>query len=169
MIKQSERTKPLYFPYAPNHVGEAQNYGSIVAHPERADDIPEAQGFPELAEFLREMNSHASPYMTLGCGWWPESNPPIGYVEFSFRSPGIANDTEFICHLDDAFLEWLEGRIQGTAQPVRQALHWEFDQFSYFGTEPRNKLCCHMAVANQQAAGQILDLLREFLMSEGQP
>lgn len=57
----------LPIPFFRETDGESHPYVDLRENPEKIEDIPEAQNFPELQQFFRLVNGPTSFFRTLGC------------------------------------------------------------------------------------------------------
>lgn len=155
------------FPYRSDFTDGRTNNGGIdlTREPHRVSEISEAANFPELFKFIREMNAQESPFMTLGCDAGEVEGIFAGYIEFSFKDECLANNMEFILSLDDKFYEWCFRQSPEMAAAVRSALAWEYSTFSYHGISVRKKVGFFFRAIHQQAAGQLLDCIRYYLLN----
>lgn len=155
------------FPYRSDFADGRTNNGGIdlTREPHRISEISEANNFPELFKFIREMNTQESPFITLGCEASEDDGIFVGYIEFSFKDERIANDIDFISNLDKNFYEWCSHQSPEMAMAIRAALAWEYSTLLYHGTAERKKIGLFFHAAHQQAAGQLIDYIRHYLIN----
>lgn len=87
-MKETQYKDDYYnFPYQKDlSEGRTNNGGfDLINEPWRIDEITEAENFPELYKFLKDLNRPTSSFITLGCGAYCSQNCFVGYVEISFR------------------------------------------------------------------------------------
>jgi hypothetical protein len=81
-------------------------YFDLKRQPELLNDLPEAKSFPELAAFLRALNSAASPLETAKCDAWATTEMSVedeifgastkfgSYVDLLFTTPSHRSFSE---------------------------------------------------------------------------
>jgi len=155
------------FPYRCDFADGRTNNGGIdlTREPHRIAEISEANDFPELFKFISEMNARESPFMTLGCEAGEDDGFFAGYIEFSFKSERVANDVDFISRLDEKFYEWCFHQSPEMERAARSALAWEYSTFLYHGTSERLNVAFYYRALHQQAAGNLLDCVRQYLLN----
>lgn len=154
------------FPYRSDFADGRTNNGGIdlAREPHRISEILEAANFPELFEFIREMNAQESPFITLGCEAGEDDGVFAGYIEFSFKDERVANDVDFISSLDEKFYEWCSRQSPEMVAAIRSALAWEYSTFLYHGTSERLIVAFYYRALDQQSAGHLLDYVRHYLL-----
>jgi hypothetical protein len=89
-------------PYPPiGHPDGTMNHGYVLlkSNPAAIDSLPEVDGYPELRNFLRVVNSDTSVIESVGCekGFFDDNNQDVAkwyigsYVDLIFSDP-LAND-----------------------------------------------------------------------------
>ena len=155
------------FPYPADFSDGRTNKGGIdlTLEPDRIDEISEAADFPELRDFIVDLNKPQSLFMTLGCEAGQTGDLFEGYVEFTFKDEKLANDETIISHLDVAFFENLHEKHPEIEALARLCVHWEYSPFLYHETSARLKIAFFYRQDTQDDAGRILDLIRHFLLN----
>jgi hypothetical protein len=155
------------FPYRKDFKDGRTNNGGIdlVKEPQRINEITEAQDFPELKQFIVDMNAPDSPYMTLGCEGGYDSGIFHGYMEFSFRDPDIANNIQFISKIDKEFIAYVSSIDLASAEYLEKHFPWEYVPFSFHDGGERMMLAFYYTGVDQKAAGELLSLIAEFLLN----
>ncbi|HVN20365.1 MAG TPA: hypothetical protein VMU05_16385 [Dongiaceae bacterium] len=64
--------------------GGTQRYVNLSQHPEALADIPEAAHYPELGDFLRQVNAKSSSWLTAKCDVWLDDE--IADAELIYRT-----------------------------------------------------------------------------------
>lgn len=95
-MSQDDRVKQVPYPIdiGPKSIG--YGFFDLKEEPERAFEIVEAQGLPELQRLLQFFASPDSPFFSIGCekAVWEQGDRRFsvrGYVEFSFNFPTLAH------------------------------------------------------------------------------
>lgn len=136
----------------------------LTLEPERIVEISEATNFPELLKFIYELNTTSSPFITLGCEAGFDDAAFVGYIELSFKSETAANNLLFIQNLDQEFYAWLLNQHPEIFESVKASLVWEYSSYLYREISERMKISIYYRATYQQAAGQLLDFVRHYLL-----
>lgn len=155
------------FPYRSDFKNDRTNNGGIdlTREPHRLFEISEAANFLELRQFIIDLNDAKSPFITLGCEAGQDEGEYVGYIEFSFRDEQVANNIDFIANLDQEFYAWCRHQNLQIAEAICNALVWEYSSYTFHGTSRRMKIAFFYHALDQHCAGQILDLVRHYLMT----
>jgi hypothetical protein len=109
---------PIPYPRARRHDG-AMNFGyrRLKNNLDAISDLPEVERWPELADFLRKVNSESSPVESVGCemGFFENkksAGPPLyigSYVELIFTEHALDEQPENFLNLVEFLANSMEG------------------------------------------------------------